>query len=246
MFSAERRQISPSSSQLRLIPNQSSSRRTYNNSKRILPPASRQWNARRGHPKGPSASLRSRYGKALLSRLPPLRRTPKKPVIRRKLEKSNDRSDSLIKNTNAKIADQSAKKKTPTKDRNYTFHVFLSDALCRICDNLQGEWRAYCRELRCMRGSTDSSWRKYLIHSMMYQELEIFNGISSNTHTHKTHIAKTRDKIVLNSGITWYVACSVIHHSNKGAPDSEVTYSTWFLSIYSRTGKGSFTIFWMI
>ncbi|XP_062590415.1 uncharacterized protein LOC134252012 [Saccostrea cucullata] len=148
---ASRRLISPRSSQLRLIPNQSSSRRTYDNSKSVLQSSSRQWNSRKTPVKGPSSKTRARYGKALLSKILPMRRTVQKPVIRRKIGKSVDRIDTSKMTHGVKNTDQGIKK-PPVKDRDYTFHtVFLADLLCGICDSLQGEWRTNCREQRCAR-----------------------------------------------------------------------------------------------
>ncbi|XP_061197911.1 uncharacterized protein LOC133206022 [Saccostrea echinata] len=148
---ANRRLISPRSSQLRIIPNQSSSRRTYDSSKSVLQPSSRQWNSRKTPVTGPSANTRARYGKALLSKILPMRRAVQKPVIRRKIGKLVDRIDTSKKTQGVKSTDQGIKK-PPVKDRDYTFHaVFLADLFCRLCDNLQGEWRTNCREQRCAR-----------------------------------------------------------------------------------------------
>lgn len=134
------RQISSGSPQLSVVSNPSQRRRAYGSgSQRILQPSSRQWNARRI-----PASTRSKYSRALMAKLPPLRRTVQKPVTRRKIVESSRRA------TNTQKSAQRAKK--PVKDRDYTFHVvLLADVLCQMCDSLQGEWRANCREQRCAR-----------------------------------------------------------------------------------------------
>lgn len=139
------RQISSGSPQLSVVSNPSQRRRTYgSSSQRTLQPSSRQWNARRI-----PASTRSKYSRALMAKLPPLRRTVQKPVTRRKIVESSRRA------TNTQKSAQRAKK--PVKDRDYTFHVvLLADVLCQMCDSLQGEWRANCREQRCARA--DNSW----------------------------------------------------------------------------------------
>lgn len=84
-----------------------------------------------------------------MAKLPPLRRTVQNPVIRRKIDKLSNIVESRTA-TNTQRSAQSAKK--PVKDRDYTFHVvLLADVLCQMCDSLQGEWRANCREQRCAR-----------------------------------------------------------------------------------------------
>jgi hypothetical protein len=145
----ERRQISSSSAHPSLISYQPASHTTYNNSKRILHLGSRQKNARKIHPRGPSASLREGYDKTLLSRLPPLRGILKRHVIRRKLKKSNDRSYSLIKDSDVQIVEESPPKKSAVESIACSFNVFRVDVLCRLCDNLQGEFRSTCRKIRC-------------------------------------------------------------------------------------------------
>lgn len=90
-----------------------------------------------------------------MAKLPPLRRTVQKPVTRRKIDKLSSIVESSRRATNTQKSAQRAKK--PVKDRDYTFHVvLLADVLCQMCDSLQGEWRANCREQRCARA--DNSW----------------------------------------------------------------------------------------
>lgn len=138
------RQISSGSPQLSVVSNPSQRRRTYSGSQRTLQPSSRQWNAR-----SIPASTRSKYSQALMAKLPPLRRTVQNPVIRRKIDKLSNIVESRTA-TNTQRSAQSSKK--PVKDRDYTFHVvLLADVLCQMCDSLQGEWRANCREQRCAR-----------------------------------------------------------------------------------------------
>lgn len=142
------RQISSGSPQLSAVSNPSQRRRTYNNSQRTLQPPSRQWNARRI-----PTSTRSKYSRSLIAKLPSLRRTVQNPVIRRKIDKQSTSrivETSRTAQNNAQSSVQRGKK--PVKDRDYTFHVvLLADVLCRMCDSLQGEWRANCREQRCAR-----------------------------------------------------------------------------------------------
>lgn len=145
------RQISSGSPQLSVVSNPSQRRRAYGSgSQRTLQPSSRQWNARRI-----PASTRSKYSRALMAKLPPLRRTVQKPVTRRKIDKLSSIVESSRRAANTQKSAQRAKK--PVKDRDYTFHVvLLADVLCQMCDSLQGEWRANCREQRCARA--DNSW----------------------------------------------------------------------------------------
>lgn len=145
--SVDRRQIPSGSTQLRSISGQTPRARGYDNTQRTLQTSTRQWNSRRI-----PANVRSNYGRALISKLPPLRRTVQNPVVRSKISKPSNRVRS------SRTGNEAATKK-PVKDRDYTFHVvLLADVLCRICDNLQGEWRNNCREQRCSRASTDNSW----------------------------------------------------------------------------------------
>ena len=145
--SVDRRQIPSGSTQLRSISGQTPRARGYDNTQRTLQTSARQWNSRRI-----PANVRSNYGRALISKLPPLRRTVQTPVVRSKISKPSNRVGS------SRTGIEAATKK-PVKDRDYTFHVvLLADVLCRICDNLQGEWRNNCREQRCSRASTDNSW----------------------------------------------------------------------------------------
>lgn len=145
--SVDRRQIPSGSTQLRSISAQTPRARAYDNTQRTLQTSARQWNSRRI-----PANVRSNYGRALISKLPPLRRTVQNPVVRSKISKPSNRVGS------SRTGNGAATKK-PVKDRDYTFHVvLLADVLCRICDNLQGEWRNNCREQRCSRASTDNSW----------------------------------------------------------------------------------------
>lgn len=85
-----------------------------------------------------------------MAKLPPLRRTAQNPVIKRKIDILSNRVETSRSATNTQTLAQSTKK--PVKDRDYTFHVvLLADVLCQMCDSLQGEWRANCREQRCAR-----------------------------------------------------------------------------------------------